>query len=282
MPSVDVSLWSATDDLNTSLAPEGMTPASVNDAIRAVQGSIRRAWEKTNATQTSGGSANAYTLTYSVSPAAYVNGEIISFIASFANTSAATLNVNSLGARSIVRCDGSTLQSGDIQNGGVAFCMYSAAAGKLFLLNLIPPAPTVGSLGGLATTGGTMTGDITMSSGADVVLGTGSTILFTRAVSIVAAGTNQATATALTATYNEVGTATGTTGVQLPTPQIGMAPVWVFNRTANAVLIYPTSGGFIESLGVNVAYSLPSGKDQMFIPIASVLWYTANFPATYS
>lgn len=50
---------------------------------------------------TSTGSANAYLIALSPAPAAYVAGQKFTFKANFANTGAATLNVNSLGAKAI-------------------------------------------------------------------------------------------------------------------------------------------------------------------------------------
>ncbi len=57
---------------------------------------------------TSTGSANAYVLTLTPPPAAYVAGQKFTFKANFANTGAATVNVNSLGAKAINNIAGST------------------------------------------------------------------------------------------------------------------------------------------------------------------------------
>lgn len=49
----------------------------------------------------SGGSANAQTITVSPTPAAYANGQVFNFYATYTNTGAATLNANGLGATAL-------------------------------------------------------------------------------------------------------------------------------------------------------------------------------------
>lgn len=73
----------------------------------------------------SGGSANAYTLTVAPAITAYSAGQVFGFIANFANTGSATLNVSGLGAKTIKKHDGATnLVSGDIANGQAVTVMY--------------------------------------------------------------------------------------------------------------------------------------------------------------
>lgn len=71
-----------------------------------------------------GGTADAITLTLSPAPSAYATGQQFTFKATAANTGAATINVNSLGAKDIKRDVSVALQSGDIANGGVAIVEY--------------------------------------------------------------------------------------------------------------------------------------------------------------
>ena len=59
------------------------------------------------------GATNAYTVTYSPVPVAYTEGMQISFATNAANTGAATINVNGLGAKNLFR-DGAALESGDL------------------------------------------------------------------------------------------------------------------------------------------------------------------------
>lgn len=77
---------------------------------------------------TVGGTVDAITgTTASGSPNAYANGQVFWFKATGANTIAApTLNVNGLGAKTIVRFDGSALVAGDIAaSGQVVLVIYN-------------------------------------------------------------------------------------------------------------------------------------------------------------
>jgi hypothetical protein len=107
------------------------------------------------------GSANAYVLTLSPVPTALVAGQEFEFKANFANTGAATLNVNSLGAIAIKKVDGATaLVSGDIANGqivkvkydGTNFQMISPSANSTSLNLYKTGATTIDMSLGSATT----------------------------------------------------------------------------------------------------------------------------------
>ncbi len=86
-------------------------------------------------TVTSGGSANAQTLTTSPVTTSYVAGQKFRFIAGFTNTAAVTLNVNSLGVKNIYMGNGSTVTAGgeivvgrsyDVQYDGTQFRLSSS------------------------------------------------------------------------------------------------------------------------------------------------------------
>lgn len=135
---ISASYWSQTDASNNSPspngAPEGMAPSGVNDTIRANMGAIKRFWDRINGTVASTGSSNAYVLTYSVAPSSYVTGEAFTFKASFANTTTATVNINSLGAKEIKKPSTSgvaALASGDIQSGQVVTVVYDGTQFQL-------------------------------------------------------------------------------------------------------------------------------------------------------
>lgn len=68
--------------------------------------------------------ANTYTATLSPVPSAYTTSMRVSIQFTNANTGAATINLNSLGAKSIVRMDGTALVSGDIAANMVASLRY--------------------------------------------------------------------------------------------------------------------------------------------------------------
>lgn len=106
MPEIGNSaVFSQTDGSNNSGTMPSWSgsaaPSTLDDAGRAFQGAVTREWNWRNFTLTAAGTADAKTLTYSVAPAAYYNGQRFAFIANTTNTGSATLNVNSLGAKTI-------------------------------------------------------------------------------------------------------------------------------------------------------------------------------------
>lgn len=79
-----------------------------------------------------GSGSDAYTVTLSPAPTAYTAGMVVRFKADVANTGAATLNVNSLGAKDIRNRNAAALTTGDIVAGEIVQVVYD---GTQFLLN---------------------------------------------------------------------------------------------------------------------------------------------------
>jgi hypothetical protein len=75
---------------------------------------------------TDSGAANAYVVTASTQIVSLFDGLTIRFKASASNTGASTINVNGLGAKSIVRPTGSALAAGDVLSGQFAEVAYSS------------------------------------------------------------------------------------------------------------------------------------------------------------
>jgi len=97
-----------------------MNMSGLNDSGRQVMGALKRFWGRIQGRYASTGSSNNYVLSPDVNLGAYVTGERYSFRASFTNTGAATLNISTLGAKTIKKYDGAgkvDLTSGDIQSG---------------------------------------------------------------------------------------------------------------------------------------------------------------------
>jgi hypothetical protein len=80
---------------------------------------------------TAGGTANALTISVGGPPTAYAEGQRFAFVVASNNTGAATLNVNGLGAKSIRRPDGSTLQAGDLKAGMLIGVTYDGTNFRL-------------------------------------------------------------------------------------------------------------------------------------------------------
>jgi hypothetical protein len=137
----------ATADSSINWA-EGMPPSDVNDSARVMMQRVKQLLVDLGGSIAAGGTANALTVAANSAFAAYANGQIISFRATAANTGAATLNVNSIGAKAIWKNTGSgpaALSGGEIQNTGIYIAQYQAAlnssAGVWLLLN-----PTLSAL----------------------------------------------------------------------------------------------------------------------------------------
>lgn len=139
------STYSETDASNTAASPNGWASGTYFNQVepigRATLGGLKRWFNRVNCTVTSGGSSNAYTYTpvNTSYPIAYNTGDDYCFIANFANTGAATINVNSLGAKNIYKIGSSgvtALTGGEIQIGqpvletydGTEFVMLSQTA----------------------------------------------------------------------------------------------------------------------------------------------------------
>ena len=88
---------------------------------------------------------------------------------------------------------------------------------------------------------------------------------------LTAAGSTQGTALALTNDANFIGTAAASTGVILPSYDVG-DQVYVVNGGANAVAVYPPVGHTINGLAANTALSLAVGKGGVFTRVDATRW----------
>lgn len=75
------------------------------------------------------------------------------------------------------------------------------------------------------------------------------------ATTFAAAGTTQGTATSITAASTYVGTAAASSGVVLPSSQPG-DEFLIYNGGANALTVYPHSGGKVNGLSTNTGFLL--------------------------
>ncbi len=80
--------------------------------------------------------ANTYTATMSPVPAAYTTGQVIFIKFSNKNTGAATINLNSLGAKSIKRLNGDALAADDIYDSMIAALAYDGTNFQLLNQNM--------------------------------------------------------------------------------------------------------------------------------------------------
>lgn len=108
---------------------------------------------------TTTGSANAYVLTTGLSLAAYVAGQSFFIKANFTNSGAATINVDTLGAKDIRKNGTTALASGDIVSGNIYIISYD---GTLFQV--------VGHIAtGIQPLDATLTAFAAQTTGADLI-----------------------------------------------------------------------------------------------------------------
>lgn len=135
--------WDTTDGNNTAIdgndIAEDCEPAGINNAIRAAVGALARLFHAQTGEKVSAGTANTQTLTTGLGWAA-LESAWITFTAGsgLSNTSAATLNVDSLGAKDIKLPAGGDLHVGAIRAGGTYLVAYNASTDDWILLNPSP------------------------------------------------------------------------------------------------------------------------------------------------
>ena len=172
--------WSETDASNNAATnpgwPESMAPSRVNDAARALQGGLKRFWNRINATVTSSGSSGVYALSYTVGPSTYVNGESYSFRANHTNGSTgASLNISALGAKSLVKPSTNgliALGASDIASGNHVVVQYDSTADQFAVVSGLPTSQGgitsisagTGLSGGTITSAGTISLDEAISA----------------------------------------------------------------------------------------------------------------------
>jgi len=165
----------------------------LNNGARALEGLIARWHEDTGARKASTGSANAYVFAAAQTLSAYYDGLVIGFDANFANTGSATINVDSLGAKTIKKHNDQNLASGDIEAGQKVLAVYDGTDFQIIsqLANTSP----------ITTQGDIVRGDAT---GADerLALGTGGQRVGNDGVDVI--WVNPTDVDAKTATYTVV------------------------------------------------------------------------------
>ena len=134
----EIKDYSVTADDNNSASPNGMpenmAPSGVNNSWRESFARVKRWYEDINATKSTTGSSNAYVLAAARTVTAYAQGDAYMFRANHANTGAATLNIDSVGAVAIVNVTQSALAAGQIQAGGIYLVAYDATNSKFQLV----------------------------------------------------------------------------------------------------------------------------------------------------
>lgn len=138
--------YSATAGSNTNSppngAPENWAPSTVNDTIRELMARSAKFYKDASGSLTSTGSSNAYVLASNSTYTDLADISTLAFRANFENTGAATINVDSLGAKSIQIEPGVDIASGDIPTNKVIMLVYNATDDYFEYTNPSKSAPT--------------------------------------------------------------------------------------------------------------------------------------------
>lgn len=134
-------------DINWS---EGMPPSGVNNSGRQMMARVKELISDLGSNVTVGGTANAITITANSAVTAYATGQRLVFKAGSANTDATTINVNSIGAKSVRKIGSAgdaALSAGDLQAGSLYEVIYSedlnSSVGGWQLLSPLPVVPVI-------------------------------------------------------------------------------------------------------------------------------------------
>lgn len=161
-----VAASNATSDSAINWA-EGQAPSTVNGSARQMMARDAELLGDIGGALTAGGTADALTVTANSAFTTYANGRILALRIATDNTTAATLNVNGIGAKSIrkmVAAGETALVGAELQATGIYLLMYSealnAAAGGWLLLN-----PT----GDIAAASTTQAGAVELATDAEAI-----------------------------------------------------------------------------------------------------------------
>jgi hypothetical protein len=119
---------SVTDANNVGRFPEGQGIPTLNNGARALEGILARANRDRSGYTLTTGSASAYAILTQAAYPAHASGMIFLIRAHVANTGAATITINSLDAKPLVRNGGAPLLDGDIAVNQMLLVAYNTAS----------------------------------------------------------------------------------------------------------------------------------------------------------
>lgn len=136
--------WSATAASNNSASPQGwpenMAFSGVNDTGRQMMAHIA-GWRDFLGGAKIATGTDTLALTSGLSLSAYAQGMLFAFENTTQNTGAVTLNVDSVGAKSVVKYHDQALVAGDLEASGIYVVAYEATADNFQLLSPVSVAP---------------------------------------------------------------------------------------------------------------------------------------------
>jgi len=132
----EISDLNVLDANNTARFPDSMTIMSVNDSARALEGILARWFRDISGVTLTGGTATGYTITSSRSITSLDAGIVLVVRSHVANSGQATLSLNGMTAKPLVRQDGSDLVVGDVLVNQPLWIIYNASTDKFHCMGI--------------------------------------------------------------------------------------------------------------------------------------------------
>jgi hypothetical protein len=168
----DIDAWDILATNNGGAAPNGwpegtMTLGEVNNTGREVMAVVARWYADNNGSLATTNSGNNYSLTLNrTTVAAYAAGLTAVFQINSTNTGDVTLNINSIGAKSVVYADGSEIPSGEWAADKIAAVVYDATNDWFQLINplMVPFRNPLTTRGDIITQGASVYGRLAIGA----------------------------------------------------------------------------------------------------------------------
>jgi len=236
--------------------------STADDSFRTAASFLAKWWEDLGGVNTVGGTGDAISVTTATIYTALKTGMRLQFIASAANTTAVTLNLDAIGAKALRKISGGTdvaLVAGDIP--GAKFrvdvgydAAANSAAGAWIVLGSAPVAAATTSTSGTVKLA-TQTEAATLTDTAKAVTSNDLTFLGGYTTTATAAGTTTLT---VTDNYNQYFTGSTTQTVVLP-----VTSTLVLGRSFRVVNL-STGAVTVQSSGANTIAVVAPGTSAIF------------------
>jgi len=265
--------------LTGSISSDGQTAISANlpmggyahtgvavATVRTMYASAGQVQDGTISYLTSVSGTNAITAVAAIGMTAYAEGQTFTFVADGDNTGAATLNINSIGAKAITKNGATALSAGDIVSGAAIQVVYDGTQFQLVSSSLTVRSFSAGTTGLTPSTG--TTGDVTLAGTLNVANGgTGSTSLTANNV-LLGNGTSAVQAVA-PSTSGNILTSNGTTWESQPLAALGVNQTWQNVLSSRAVsTTYTNSTG--KTIAINVVMDNVNAGNTLNLTIGGV------------
>lgn len=241
--------------------PNQLYHNQIDNWFRALGSKLAQFVDDLGAVNTVAGTGDAVTVTLASGITAYATGQFFRFIAGAANTGAATMNVNAIGAKAIRKISGGTdvaLSAGDLAAGATYEVVYrasaNAAAGAWVIVGSAAPAAATTSAAGIVELA-TQTEAATLTDSSRAITADGLFFLGGYTATATAAGTTTLT---VTSTRRQYFTGTTTQTVVLP-----VTSTLVLGRTF-LVVNNSTGAVTVQSSGANTILILAAGAAAEF------------------